>query len=154
MNQFPPIGMGPAVWGPYLWTTMHIVSLGYPAEPSLEEQDNAVRFYESLKTMIPCPICREHYSQNLKELPLGPAVKSRDTLINWVFTIHNKINVQLGKPEHSFEQFIADMRSLSSMSHTTIGAQSQSSGSNTAAFFALVAIVGIGGYAIYRYSSK
>ena len=156
MNQFPPIGMSPNVWGPFLWTTMHIVSLGYPATPSQEEKDNAVRFYESLKTMIPCPICQEHYKQILEELPIAAAVKSRDTLINWVFAVHNKVNVQLGKPEKSFDQYVADMRALSSMSHTTIGPSSvfQSSGSNTVAFFTLLAVVGIGGYAVYRYASK
>jgi len=145
MERFPPIGMSPSVWGPFVWTTMHIVSLGYSATPSQEEKQAATQFYESLQIMIPCPICREHYGQFLKETP--PAVQNRDTLIRWVFNVHNKVNVQLGKPERTFEQFIADMRALSAMSCYTIV---PSSGLSATTAVILLAVLGVGGFAVYR----
>lgn len=113
---FPPIGMSPAVWGPLFWTTMSIASLGYSSQPSNEEQTAAKQFYESLAYMIPCAICKDHYRHHLAEYPVTDAVGSRDTLIRWVFTLHNKVNAQLGKPELTFVAFIAAMRALAAQS--------------------------------------
>jgi hypothetical protein len=69
-------------------------------------------FYESMVDVLPCPICRNHYEQNLEEMPLGDALKSRVELIKWVFEMHNRINVQLGKREFTFEEFVESMRHL------------------------------------------
>jgi hypothetical protein len=91
---------------------MHIVSLGYNPEPSKQEQEDAIKFYTSLKTMLPCGICRAHYSEFLREMPVEDAVASRDHLIYWVFRLHNKVNVNLGKREFSFEEYIQAMRNL------------------------------------------
>ena len=63
---FPQIGMGPDVWGPLFWSTMHIVTLGYAETPTKEEQDAATQFFNSLAIVIPCPICRAHYSHFLQ----------------------------------------------------------------------------------------
>ena len=109
--------MSPAVWGPIVWSTMHIVSLGYSDQPTQEESDSAIRFYESLQHMIPCPICKEHYRVFLEQMPVRNAVQSRQTLIRWVFTIHNHVNEQLGKPQKTFQEYIQHMSSLSHL-HT------------------------------------
>jgi len=95
-KSFPPIGMGPETWGPIFWTTMHIVTLGYSATPTSEEKAGAAAFFNSLQTMIPCPICREHYVGFLRESPVESAVESRDALVAWAFVLHNKVNRRLG----------------------------------------------------------
>jgi hypothetical protein len=110
--KFPPMGMSPDVWGPLFWRTMHIVSLGYNTEPSKREQEDAIRFYKALETMLPCGICRAHYSEFLKEMPVEEAVASRDDLVYWVFKLHNKVNKNLGKREISFNEYIQSMRTL------------------------------------------
>jgi hypothetical protein len=69
-------------------------------------------FYESLVDVIPCPICRQHYEDNLKTMPLDEPIKSRMGLVKWVFDMHNKINVQLGKREITFDEFIESMKNL------------------------------------------
>lgn len=119
-QRFPMIGMSPDVWGPFFWTTMHIVSLGYSPKPSEKEKEAAIKFYESLAYTIPCPICREHYSHFLGEMPIKDAVNSRDELIDWVFTVHNRVNQQLGKPAISFDQYIKNMTALSKRSSFSI----------------------------------
>lgn len=111
MFKFPPIGMGPNVWGPIFWNTMHIASLGYSMNPTNEEKEAASAFFSSLQFMIPCPICKEHYSYFLKNMPV--VTTDRDTLINWVFDLHNKVNVQLGKSPVTFDQYIKNMQKLS-----------------------------------------
>ncbi len=140
---FPPMGMSPDVWGPIFWQTMHIVSLGYNPEPSKQEQEDAIKFYTSLKTMLPCGICRAHYSEFLREMPVEQAVGSRDDLIYWVFRLHNKVNNNLGKREFTFEEYIRTMRNLAASDKAHIFTPS-----NTAMLLIIAAIVG---GAVYYY---
>lgn len=150
-NTFPPIGMSPAVWGPIFWTTMHIVSLGYSPKPTEEEQYAATAFYNSLAHTIPCPICRTHYSMFLKSMPVEEAVGSRDELIQWVFTIHNKVNTQLGKKEITFEQYIQTMQRLSEKDSIQIGSSSPSA-ANILAYAGIGALLGAAGFYFYQKS--
>lgn len=112
LHKFPRMGMSPDVWGPVFWATMHIATLGYPVNPTPKDQEAAIKFYESLVIMLPCPICREHYGTHLTEMPVKDVVNNRDALINWVFNIHNKVNVQLGKKEITWEDYIKYMSKL------------------------------------------
>jgi len=109
-RTFPPFGVGPGIWGPYFWTTMHIVSLGVSKEPTAAEQEGIRNFYESLQVVIPCPICREHYKEALKSTPIQTS--SRDAVVEWVYDIHNVVNTTLGKPQMSWDGFISVMREL------------------------------------------
>ena len=118
-RTFPPYGVGPAVWGPYFWTTMHIVSLGVSTKPSAEEQEGIRKFYESLQIVIPCPVCKNHYGEAIKAIPLR--TESRDALVEWVYDIHNRVNEQLGKPQMSWEGFIGAMQSLGPPVRTSLG---------------------------------
>jgi len=111
-------GMRPSVWGPILWNTMHIISLGYPEIPDDATQQAAANFYRSLSSLIPCPICRIHYTKLIQVIP--PATESKDALIKWVFTIHNQVNKELGKAEISYDAFINHMESLSYESSSTL----------------------------------
>jgi len=151
-KRFPPMGMSPAVWGPIFWSTMHIVTMGYPPEPSDEQKAGARSFFESLASVIPCPICREHYAHFLKETP--PDTTSRDTLVEWAFNIHNKVNEQLGYRQITFEQFVETMRLLASK-HSISLVDTATNGYNPIMFgVALGIVIGVGGYTIYHKYSK
>lgn len=89
----------PTTWGPFFWHTMHITALGYPNQPTYAEKRAAKEFYESLAHLIPCPSCKMHYAELLKEHPVSPHVDSREDLFRFTVMIHNKVNVKLGKPE-------------------------------------------------------
>lgn len=91
--RFPP-----TVWGPLFWHTIHIVALGYPQNPTYGEKRAAKEFYESLAFLIPCPVCREHYSQHLKRMPLTPHLDTRGDLFRWTVQLHNEVNKVTGKP--------------------------------------------------------
>lgn len=117
VHQHRPIAMRPSVWGPIFWHTMHIISLGYPEEPDENTRQAASSFYQSLSALIPCPICRTHYTHHLQETP--PTTESRKSLVEWVWTIHNKVNRDIGKSEVSFDAFLDHMESLSQESATT-----------------------------------
>ena len=153
MPTFPLIGMAPAVWGPLFWSTMHIVSLGYSPTPSKEEQAAAIQFYRSLEHVIPCPICREHYSQALKEKPVEEVVGSRDALVTWLFDLHNKVNQQLGKSTITWEQYIDNMKRLGKQSTLTFYEQPSTMTPMVAAGLGGI-FVGILGYYIYNHNLK
>jgi hypothetical protein len=90
----------PDSWGPFFWHTIHIVALGYPAqEPSYGYKKAAKDFYESLKFLIPCPVCRDHYNTHLEKYPLTPHLDRRQDLFRWTILLHNEVNKSLNKPE-------------------------------------------------------
>jgi len=155
MSSFPPLGMGPSVWGPIFWTMMHITTLGYPDSPNEQEKEAAVNFFESLRYTIPCPICKQHYSNNLAEMPVREAVGSKQALIRWLFTVHNKVNTQLNKPQLSWEEFIQQMTNLSQRSKFSFyGPTVATSGMSTTSWVCLGVglLAGAGlGYAVVKY---
>jgi FAD-linked sulfhydryl oxidase len=107
-----PIRMPPQIWGPIFWSTLHIASLAYSDNPTERQKANMKAFYTSMIDVLPCPICRNHYEQNLEEMPLDEALTSRNGIISWVFAMHNRVNVQLGKREITFPEFVESMRNL------------------------------------------
>lgn len=88
----------PSVWGPFFWHTMHISALGYPSSPSYGHKKAAKEFFESLIFLIPCPVCREHYAEFMKSMPVTPFLDRREDLFKWTVELHNAVNQKLGKP--------------------------------------------------------
>jgi hypothetical protein len=91
--------LGPNIWGPHLWKALHMISVGYPNEPSDEQKKNYRTFFEQLYQIIPCSICSNNYKRHLKELPItDDTMKNRQTLAKWVIEVHNIVNKEHGKP--------------------------------------------------------
>ncbi len=142
------ITMPPDVWGPIFWDTMHIVSLAYPVQPTDADKAGARAFFESLAVVLPCPICRVHYAEKIKESPIN--VDSKGELIYWVWDIHNQVNVLLKKPTVTLEQFLERMRTLSRTRTPTVNVNAALVGSA-----AIVGIaVGVGAYWAYQKWAK
>jgi hypothetical protein len=80
------------------WHTIHVVALSYPSNPNYAQKRAAKEFYESMAELIPCPMCREHYKEHLKKLPLSPHLDRRDDLFRWTVQLHNEVNIMLKKP--------------------------------------------------------
>ena len=96
----------PDVWGPFFWHTIHIAVLGYPQEPTYSDKKAMKEFLESLQTIIPCPICREHYKAYLVKAPIGPSLDNRKDLFSWSVALHNDVNTMLGKRVYSETEVI------------------------------------------------
>lgn len=94
--------MNKNIWGPSGWLFMHSISFQYPENPTEEDKNNYRVFFESLKNTIPCPKCREHYSENLKQKPIQ--LNTRDELIQWVIDIHNEVNEKNSKKIYSRQE--------------------------------------------------
>ena len=94
---------GPNVWGPHGWKFIHFITLGYPNNPSIEEKKTYKIFFETLKTVIPCSICANHYKEHLKIYPLDDNVLSnKKELIEWGINVHNAVNKSHGKKIYGY----------------------------------------------------
>jgi hypothetical protein len=93
--------MDPSIWGPHLWYVMHIISFSYPREPSEYDKRAYHDFYQSLKDVIPCDVCKKHYSKYITEYPISPHLDNKETLIKWVIQVHNFVNISTGKPTYT-----------------------------------------------------
>ncbi len=103
--------LGPDVWGPHLWKSLHMITLGYPNEPTEEQRKNYKSFFENFHLVIPCSICANNYKQNLIDIPLtNDILKNKDSLIKWLIDIHNLVNKETGKGILSYEEAIALMK--------------------------------------------
>ena len=96
--------MDTTVWGPPFWFTLHTISINYPDKPDYVEKQQHLLFFESLKKILPCTICREHYKDFLKKKPLSPYLDSKKALMRWVLDCHNNVNKINGEKTWTFEE--------------------------------------------------
>lgn len=102
--------MNPKFWGPHGWYFLHSITMHYPKNPSEQEKLIYLNFFKSLENVLPCEKCAHHYSKNLENLPLEPALESRDKLVRWLIGVHNEVNKETGKREYSYEEVIEEYK--------------------------------------------
>jgi hypothetical protein len=112
--------MPPEVWGPFFWNTIHITALGYPKAPTYSDKKAAKEFFESLLYLIPCPICRTHYAEHLKEKPISPFLDTRQDIFLWTVDLHNRVNKILGKAEIKADDSISYYKNLGKLGRSPI----------------------------------
>ena len=95
--------MTPGEWGPFIWHLIHNVAFLIPSdEYFIKYKHFYVNFFNSLKKVIPCPICRNHYNNLInKKSPMK--CNNKQSLIQWTIDIHNNINSRLGKKNMSLK---------------------------------------------------
>jgi hypothetical protein len=96
--------MLPSIWGPNFWYVLHIITFSYPLNPSEYDKRAYHDFFTTVKDVIPCDICKKHYSKYIMEYPIGPHLDSKANLIKWLIQIHNFVNLSLDKPIYSNEE--------------------------------------------------
>lgn len=82
-------------WGPSGWKLLHLITYGYPENPTYQDKQTYGLFFNSLKYILPCKYCRKSLVKFYKQLPVEEHIKSKDTLTNWFYLIHNKVNNKL-----------------------------------------------------------
>jgi hypothetical protein len=91
--------MEPTVWGPYAWTFLGYVALGFPSNPTEDDRRNYRSFFMNLGDILPCYKCGQNYKRHLQnDVPLIDAyLTDGDRLFEWVWLMHNVVNKELGK---------------------------------------------------------
>jgi hypothetical protein len=80
--------------------------MGYPQNPNYTDKKAMKDFFESLQHLIPCPICRTHYTSHMTKLPIGPSLDNRADLFRWTVDLHNEVNDMLGKRRYTETEVI------------------------------------------------
>ena len=89
-------------WGSNMWYIMHKFSYNYPNTPSQEEKDDAIKFINSIISLITCNTCKVESNNYIQNNPIN--VENKDNFIQWVLDFHNFINEKLHKVKWSREQ--------------------------------------------------
>ena len=99
-------GLCTSTWGSPGWFFLHSVAAGYPINP--DEYDKSVsnptghtrraytNFFMYTGDVLPCRFCRDSYKIFVSETPIEDYIHSRESLFEWLFIIHNKVNEKLG----------------------------------------------------------
>lgn len=104
--------MEPRVWGKYIWTSIHMIALGYPDKPTQEDKTNYKQFYVNLWKVIPCYKCSINYQKHLKQLPIDEHLNDNMSLFKWTVDFHNIVNKKVGKREWTFEEALEKFRKI------------------------------------------
>lgn len=89
--------MRPAIWGPYIWTSIHLIALEYPENPTHIDKLNYKTFYAALGGVLPCSGCSKNYTRHFLELPIDDFLDSPKSLFIWTIKLHNIVNIETGK---------------------------------------------------------
>ena len=89
----------------------HSITFNYPVEPSSQDKQVHIDFFNALQHILPCEKCAYHYSQHISDYPVEKAVKGRDTLIRWLIKVHNLVNESLGKRKWTYKEVIDEYKS-------------------------------------------
>ena len=69
----------------------------YPVEPTEYKRRAYKAFFDSLRYTMPCRVCRRHYCDMQRVLPIDSFLGSRACLLHWIYILHNQVNRRLGK---------------------------------------------------------
>lgn len=100
------------IWGPYFWFTLHTITLAYPDNPTYHDKRRYNDFFVSVQYILPCPKCREHYKQHLDNFPISISLDNKESLVLWLFNLHNQVNISLKKPVMEYEAFKEKYRKI------------------------------------------
>lgn len=100
------------IWGPNFWFTLHTVTLGYPDNPTYVDKRRFNDFFVSVQYILPCVKCREHYSNHLSNFPISVSLDNKESLVKWLFNLHNQVNISLNKPIMEYSAFKEKYRKI------------------------------------------
>jgi hypothetical protein len=104
-------GITNSVWGPIYWKMFHYVTLTYPIVPTQLHIEKIQNFFcDIVPILLPCHICRKHYTKNLELNPLTDEIlEIKFKLVIWLLNMHNYVNKQLGKDEMAYEDALVSL---------------------------------------------
>lgn len=102
------MGYSPKIWGRQAWHFIHMVALSYPDVPTEVDKENYLRFLKSLPHALPCPVCGEHFRENMGKNP--PRLENRKQFFEWTVDMHNEVNKLNKKKVISYSEAIDELK--------------------------------------------
>jgi hypothetical protein len=106
--------MDPNIWGPCVWSILFFISTKVDLN---NNYDSLIRLYNDIKSLLPCSHCRRHYSTYILQLPPNVNIKAdkENSAVEWLWTIHDMVNQNLGKYCMNYEKVIKRMKFMTSV---------------------------------------
>ena len=104
--------MDPNIWGPTAWLFLHTITFNYPNNPTNNDKLNYKNFFYLLSDIIPCNYCKHNFKIHMKKLPIEDALNNKNSLVKWLFNIHNLTNKHLNKNIFTYKQFISKYKTI------------------------------------------
>lgn len=82
----------PKIWGPHYWFTLFTIALCYPISPTAVTKKKYYEFIHNLPLFLPIPEYGNTFSSLIDKYPVSPYLDSRESFIQWVHFIHNRVN--------------------------------------------------------------
>lgn len=92
-------GLLTTIWGPDLWNSLHNITFNYPKmDADSTTQQNYKNFFESLQYVLPCSVCRDHYTTHIngEHALTSNELKNRSTITRWLYDLHCAVNDSTG----------------------------------------------------------
>jgi len=76
-------------WQRITWVVFHTLALSY----NENYKEHYITFFNTLQTIIPCRMCRNHYITNISKdgMHIEENMNS-ENIFNWTIDLHNKVN--------------------------------------------------------------
>lgn len=100
----------PKIWGAHFWFVMRKVAERFPVSDPAQELQNAARaMFESLKHLLPCEKCREHYVVILESYPID--VTNRASMMKWVEQVKHEVDKTIAESRKAdqVERFLSSV---------------------------------------------
>lgn len=99
--------ISPSIWGTYGWNFLHYITFTYPNNPSDDEKETYLNFFNLVGKVLPCKTCRINYENHKLNYPINDLVLSnKENLVKWLINIHNQVNIMNGKKIMSYEEVL------------------------------------------------
>lgn len=105
--------MLPDIWGNYGWNFFHLVTMGYPENPTELQKRQYYDYFHALQYVLPCLKCQYNMGDHLKKYPLTDEVlSSRTNLVKWGIDLHNVVNYYTGKSMLTYTEAMNEIKKL------------------------------------------
>lgn len=87
-------------WGPIIWNVLHCIVVKIKDEEFVSERKKIISIIFRICSNLPCPTCAAHAGNILKTYNFEN-VNTKEELISFIFSLHNKVNKKLNKKPYS-----------------------------------------------------
>lgn len=84
------LNISPDVWGPHFWRTMECIA----CTMNKGNKKNVQFFFDTLRGILPCEKCRNHYCRYMDKYPLQDYLYSPLTLLIWLYRLKKLIKTR------------------------------------------------------------
>lgn len=84
--------LNPEIWGPNFWFVIDTVLYSLPDKLNKQQQEDLEMFLYSLKSLLPCEKCRNHYIKAMEERNFSNInFSKKQDVITWMSDLRNII---------------------------------------------------------------